>query len=153
MLSVRKKVTRVLKLISLAMLLTIFYSHYSGTRISGKKKKERNYRKRNDIDYITICTIFESVCNSQSSKAFELATTKQLSILCTHLQQNKPQLEGRIAMVILGFERFKQGTAFSFRGCDFALALRRRQMRLVWHPSKDFSTLPPYCSLPGWRWK
>ena len=120
-----KKVTRVLKLISSAMLPTIFYSHYSGTRIS-KKKKERNYRKRNDIDYITICTIFESVCNSQSSKAFELATTKQLSILCTHLQQNVLQLDGRIAMVILGVERFKQGTAFSFRGCDFALALRGR---------------------------
>ena len=33
----------------------------------------RNYRKRNDRNYITICTIFESVCNSQSSKAFELA--------------------------------------------------------------------------------
>ena len=122
MVSVRKKVTRVLKLISLAMLLTIFYSHYSGTRISGKKKK----KKETTENEMTICTIFESVCNSQSSKAFELATTKQLSILCTHLQQNKPQLEGRIAMVILGFERFKQGTAFSFTGCDFALALRRR---------------------------
>ena len=38
----------------------------------------------------------------------------QLSILCTHLQQNVPQLDGRIAMAILGVERFKQGTAFSF---------------------------------------
>ena len=44
--------------------------------IQKKKKKHenaRNYRKRNDRNYITICTIFESVCNSQSSKAFELA--------------------------------------------------------------------------------
>ena len=124
MVSVRKKVTRVLKLISLAMLQSFIHT----IQVQGlvEKKKERNYRKRNDIDYITICTIFESVCNSQSSKAFELATTKQLSILCTHLQQNVLQLDGRIAMVILGFERFKQGTAFSFRGCDFALALRRR---------------------------
>ena len=39
-----------------------------------KTENTRNYRKRNDINYI-ICTIFESVCNmySQSSKAFELA--------------------------------------------------------------------------------
>ena len=49
----------------------------------------------------------------------------QFSVLA-HLQQNVPQLDGRIAMVILGVERFKQGTAFSFKGCDFALALRRR---------------------------
>lgn len=51
-------------------------------------------------------------------------SNSQFSI--THLQQNVLQLNGRIAMVILGFERFKQGTNFSFRGCDFALALRRR---------------------------
>ena len=61
----------------------------------------------------------------------ETAKVAKLSSFCTHLQQNVLQLDGRIAMVILGFERFKQGTAFSFRGCDFALALRRRQMRLV----------------------
>ena len=41
-----------------------------------KKKNEniRNYRKRIDRNYITLCTILESLCNSQSSKAFELAT-------------------------------------------------------------------------------
>ena len=52
-----------------------FYSHNSGTKVKKKIKNEntRNYRKRIDRNYITICTIFESVCNSQSSKAFELA--------------------------------------------------------------------------------
>ena len=45
-------------------------------RYKGEEKNEniRNYRKRIDRNYITMCTIFESVCNSQSSKAFELAT-------------------------------------------------------------------------------
>ena len=33
----------------------------------------RNYGKRNDRNHITICTIFESACNSLSSKTFELA--------------------------------------------------------------------------------
>ena len=48
-----------------------FYSHNSGTR---RKKKKRKLQKNGiDIDYITICTIFESVCNSQRSKAFQLA--------------------------------------------------------------------------------
>ena len=52
-----------------------FYSHYSGTKVKKKRKNEntRNYRKLIDRNYITIFTIFESVCNSQSSKAFELA--------------------------------------------------------------------------------
>ena len=42
-----------------------------------RKKYEniRNCRKRIDRNYTTICTIFESVCKSQSSKAFELAAT------------------------------------------------------------------------------
>ena len=52
---------------------TICYSHYSGTKVKKKNENIRNYRKRVDRNYITICTIFESVCNSQSSKAFELA--------------------------------------------------------------------------------
>ena len=51
----------------------LFYSHYSGTKVKKKNENTRNYRKRIDRNYITICTIFESVCNSQSSKAFELA--------------------------------------------------------------------------------
>ena len=126
MLSVRKKGNESSKTYQFSNVTNNLLIHTIQVQGLVKKKKERNYRKRNDIDYIAICTIFESVCNSQSSKAFELATTKQLSILCTHLQQNVPQLDGRIAMVILGVERFKQGTAFSFRGCDFALALRRR---------------------------
>ena len=52
-----------------------FYSHYSGTKMKKKEKNEntRNYKKRIDRNYITVCTIFESVCNSQSSIAFELA--------------------------------------------------------------------------------
>ena len=39
-----------------------------------KKKKKRKLQKNEiDRDYITICTIFESVCNNQRSKAFQLA--------------------------------------------------------------------------------
>ena len=39
-----------------------FYQHYSGTKEKKKHDNARNYRKRNDGNYITICTIFESVC-------------------------------------------------------------------------------------------
>ena len=38
-----------------------------------KKKKRKLQKKEIDRDYITICTIFESVCNNQRSKAFQLA--------------------------------------------------------------------------------
>ena len=50
----------------------IFYSHDSGTRRK-KEKKRKLQKKEIDRDYITICTIFESVCNNQRSKAFQLA--------------------------------------------------------------------------------
>ena len=52
-----------------------YYSHYSGTKVKKKNENIRNCRKRIDRNYTTICTIFESVCKSQSSKAFELAAT------------------------------------------------------------------------------
>ena len=52
---------------------SIFYSHYSGTRRNKRKQKKKNYTKQKDRDNIAICTIFESVCNSQSNTAFELA--------------------------------------------------------------------------------
>ena len=42
-------------------------------QVQKRRKRKKNYRKRKDRRYITICTIFESVCNSQSSEAFELA--------------------------------------------------------------------------------
>ena len=44
-------------------------------QVQGEKKKKKRKLQKNeiDIDYITICTIFESVCNSQGSKAFQLA--------------------------------------------------------------------------------
>ena len=61
-----------------------FYSHYSGTKEKKKNENTRNYRQRNDRNYITICTIFESVCNSQTSKAFE-----RINIDKTNLQRKK----------------------------------------------------------------
>ena len=44
-------------------------------QVQGEKKKKNGKLQKNEIDrdYTTICTIFESVCNSQRSKAFELA--------------------------------------------------------------------------------
>ena len=52
-----------------------FYSHYSGTK--EKKKLRIQNTIENEMIEIkikkTICIIFESVCNSQSSKAFKLA--------------------------------------------------------------------------------
>ena len=38
-----------------------------------EKIKENKYRKQNNRRYTVIYTIFKLVCNSQSSKAFELA--------------------------------------------------------------------------------
>ena len=43
-------------------------------QVQGEKKKKRKLQKNEiDRDYITICTVFESVCNSQRSKDFQLA--------------------------------------------------------------------------------
>ena len=44
-------------------------------QVQGEKKKTKKKLQKNEIDrdYITICTIFESVCNNQRSKAFQLA--------------------------------------------------------------------------------
>ena len=44
-------------------------------QVQGEKKKKKKKLQKNEIDrdYITICTIFESVCNNQRSKAFQLA--------------------------------------------------------------------------------
>ena len=52
-----------------------FYSQYSEVQRGRKNENTRNCRKRNDRNciFITIYTILESVCNSHSSKAFELA--------------------------------------------------------------------------------
>ena len=53
--------------------VTIFL--FTQFRYKEKKEKKNGKLQKNEIDrdYITICTIFESVCNSQRSKAFELA--------------------------------------------------------------------------------
>ena len=53
--------------------VTIFL--FTQFRYKEKKRKKNGKLQKNEIDrdYITICTIFESVCNSQRSKAFELA--------------------------------------------------------------------------------
>ena len=53
--------------------VTIFL--FTQFRYKEKKEKKNGKLHKNEIDrdYITICTIFESVCNSQRSKAFELA--------------------------------------------------------------------------------
>ena len=46
------------------------YLHYLGTR--KKRRIQRKFRRQNNILYNYTCTFFKSVCNSQSSKAFEL---------------------------------------------------------------------------------
>lgn len=52
-----------------------FYSNYSGRRKRARKKTKQKKKvlKTNSWRYIIIYTIFELVCNSQSSKAFKLA--------------------------------------------------------------------------------
>ena len=52
---------------------TTFILTIQGEEKNKRRRKKRNYRKQNNRRDIIMCTIFELVCNSQSSRAFELA--------------------------------------------------------------------------------
>ena len=83
-------------------LFTLF--RYKGKDIN---ENTRNYRKRNDRNHITICKIFESACNSLSSKTFDLAAaylqvkkgTKEKKKKLPRKSSNKPHLSKRRKLI------------------------------------------------------